>query len=374
MNKYFPEIKNKFGFGCMRFPMIDENTIDKEQVCKMVDLFIESGFNYFDTAHAYHNGMSETTLKECLTSRYPRDKYLLVNKLTNEFFEKEEDIVPFFEKQLEWCGVDYFDFYLMHAQTATYYKKFKACRAYEIAQELKAAGKIKHVGLSFHDSPEVLEEILSEHPEVEVVQIQFNYVDYNNESIQAKKCYDICRKYGKKIAVMEPVKGGQLVNMPAEAMDVFKELGDASAASYALRFAAGFEDIYMVLSGMSNMDQMVDNLNTFKDFKPLDEKEMAAIDKICNILAEKKAVGCTACEYCITQNQCPMEIPIPRLFANLNLKKVHNDGNSHWYYGTYTANKGKASDCIECGGCEAACPQHLPIIDLLKEVAEIFEN
>ena len=238
-------IKKNFGFGCMRLPMKD-GEIDLAETSRMVDYFLEQGFNYFDTAHGYLQGRSETALKACLTSRHPRDSYILTDKLTGTFFKTEADIRPFFQSQLEACGVDYFDFYLMHAQSAMFYQHFKKCRAYETAFALKAEGKIKHVGISFHDHAEVLEQILTDYPEIEVVQIQFNYVDYDDPAVQSRKCYEVCRRHGKPVLVMEPVKGGNLVNLPEEARKVLDELHGGSPASYAIRFAAGFPGMMMV--------------------------------------------------------------------------------------------------------------------------------
>ena len=287
-------IKKNFGFGCMRLPMKD-GEVDTEQTCRMVDAFLENGFNYFDTAHGYLGGKSETALKTCLTSRYPRDRYILTNKLTNFFFKKHEDIRPLFQSQLEACGVDYFDFYLMHAQGVDNFAYFKKCRAYETALELKADGKIRHFGISFHDRAEVLEQILTEYPQVEVVQIQFNYLDYEDPAVESRKCYEVCRKYGKPVIVMEPVKGGTLANLPQQAQAVFDGLNGGSAASYAIRYAAGFEGIMMVLSGMSSMEQMEENISFMKDFRPLDHKELEAIDKVRDIYHSMNLIPCTAC-------------------------------------------------------------------------------
>jgi hypothetical protein len=255
------KIKKNFGFGCMRLPMAD-GKVDYTEFTKMVDLFLEKGFNYFDTAHGYLDGQSEVAIRECLTKRYPRESYILTDKLTDPYFEKEEDIRPFFEEQLSICGVDYFDFYLMHAQNRDVFEKFKKCRAYETAFALRDEGKIRHVGISFHDTAEVLEQILTEYPEIEIVQIQLNYVDYEDVGVQSRKCLEVCQKLGKPVIVMEPVKGGSLVNLPAEARQVFDELHGGSYASYAVRFAAGCEGVVMVLSGMSNLAQMEDNLRT----------------------------------------------------------------------------------------------------------------
>ena len=366
------KIKKNFGFGCMRLPM-NGDEVDIEQTKHMVDTFLERGFNYFDTAHGYIQGKSETALKAALTSRYPRDKYILTDKLTANFFKTEADIRPFFESQLEACGVDYFDFYLMHAQGETNYGHFRACHAYETAFQLKAEGKIRHVGISFHDRAEVLEQILTEYPQVEVVQIQFNYVDYEDPAVQSKKCYEVCRKFGKPVIVMEPVKGGNLVNLPEEAKKILEDLHGGSPASYAIRFVAGFPGIRMVLSGMSNMEQMLDNTSFMMDFQPLNEKEMEAVKKVQEIFQSKNLIPCTACRYCT--DGCPKHISIPDLFAVMNAKQIHHDWNADYYYSeVHTAPGRRASDCLECGKCEKVCPQHLPIRKLLKDVAKEFEK
>ncbi|MBQ8960016.1 MAG: aldo/keto reductase [Ruminococcus sp.] len=365
------KIKKKLGFGCMRLPMKD-GLVDQPQFCKMVDRFIEEGFNYFDTAHGYIGGQSETAIRSCLTSRYPRESYLLTDKLTENYFSKQEDIRPFFQKQLEWCGVDYFDFYLMHAQNAENYKKYKRCKAYETAFELKAEGKIRHVGLSFHDTAEVLDQILTEYPQVEIVQIQFNYLDYDDPAVQSRKVYEVCRKHGKPVLVMEPVKGGNLVNMPAAAKSVLEELKGGTPASYAIRFAAGFDGMVSILSGMSSIEQLEDNISYMKDFKPLDERERTAVEQVVKVLHSKDLIPCTACRYCV--EGCPMEISIPDLFSCMNTRELTHDWNPIMYYETATRQGGKASDCIQCGQCEEICPQHLPIRDLLVDVAKVFEK
>ncbi len=365
------KIKKNFGFGCMRLPMKD-GEVDTEETSRMVDTFLENGFNYFDTAHGYLDGKSELALKTCLTSRYPRDRYLLTNKLTNSFFQKQEDIRPFLESQLEACGVAYFDFYLMHAQNAEVFKYFKECRAYETAFEMKAEGKIRHVGLSFHDRPEVLEQILTEYPQIEIVQIQFNYVDYDNPTVQSRACYEVCRKFGKPVIVMEPVKGGNLVNLPEKAAEILRELHGGSLASYAIRFAAGFPGIRMVLSGMSSLAQMQDNISFMKEFKPLNEMELAAVERVQEIFKSMNLIPCTACHYCT--EGCPQHIAIPDLFATMNSKKLYKDWNADYYYGMHTGPGRRASDCLKCGKCEKACPQHLPIRQLLEDVAKEFEK
>ena len=366
------KVKKNFGFGCMRLPM-NGDQVDIAETTRMVDEFLAQGFNYFDTAHGYIGGKSELALKECLTSRYPREAYSLTDKLTDSYFKTETDIRPFFESQLEACGVDYFDFYLMHAQNADNFKMFKACRAYETAFALKAEGRIRHVGLSFHDRAEVLDQILTEYPQIEVVQIQFNYLDYDDIAVQSRKCYEVCRKHGKPVLVMEPVKGGSLVNLPEEAKKVLDDLHGGSPASYAIRFAAGFPGMMMVLSGMSNMEQMKDNLSYMRDFKPLNETELAAVNKVQEIFHKMNMIPCTACRYCV--EGCPKQISIPDLFAIMNIKQLHHDWNADYYYEeVHTAPGRRASDCLKCGKCEKICPQHLPIRKLLEEVAKEFDK
>ena len=350
-------ILKNFGFGFMRLPMIGED-VDIAQTAKMVDAFLEKGFNYFDTAHGYINGKSELAIKECLSSRYPRESYILTNKLSFNFFEKEEDILPLFEQQLEACGVEYFDFYLLHAMNATRLLHYEHCKAFEIAQKLKEEGKIRHVGMSFHDKADVLDQILTKHPEIEVVQIQFNYVDFEDEKVQSRKCYEVCRKHGKPILIMEPVKGGSLINLPPAAQKVLDRLGGGSNASYAIRFAASFEGVKMVLSGMSTMEQMEDNVSFMKDFQPLNLEEQAALETVCAVFRNQDLIPCTSCRYCT--EVCPQEIPIPELFAALNAKRSEQE----------IPPVSTGIDCIKCGKCEESCPQNLKIRELLTVAAE----
>ncbi len=365
------DIKEKFGFGMMRLPLVD-GKVDYEETSKMVDYFLEQGFNYFDTAHGYLNGQSEIAIRECLTKKYPRDRYVLTNKLTSNCFKTEDDIVPFFEKQLEICGVDYFDFYLMHAQGRTNYSHYQECHAYEKAFQLKKEGKIRHVGISFHDKPEFLEKILTNHPEIEVVQIQFNYLDYDDVAIQSKECLEVCRKYNKPVLVMEPIKGGNLVNLPLKAKNIVDEL-DESPANLALRFACDFDGIVMVLSGMSDFKQMKENLSFMKNAKRLSDREKEAIREIVSIFRQTNLIPCTACRYCI--DGCPRHISIPDLFATYNTKIKYHDWNADYYYfNVHTSAGRRASDCLKCGKCELVCPQHLKIRNLLMDVKKEFEK
>ena len=374
-NPFFSEIHGNFGFGCMRLPMKD-GRVDYDEFCRMADAFIASGLNYFDTAHGYIGGQSETAIRDCVAKRHDRSEFLLTDKLTTPYFNKEEDIRPFFESQLKACGVEYFDFYLMHAQDRNNYQKYIRCRAYEIALQLKAEGKIRHFGISFHDKAEVLDMILTEHPEIEIVQIQFNYVDYEDASVESRKVYEVCEKHGKPVIVMEPVKAGSLGNLPDEADQILRGLNGGSNASYALRFAASFPNMAMVLSGMSNMEQMEDNLSAMRDFEPLSDAEMDAVKRVCDIFRSLNLVPCTGCRYCVDESQCPRGIRIPDMFSSLNAHEAFHNWNTGYYYNNVITGEGhgKASACIRCGKCEKVCPQHLPIRELLKKVAITFEG
>ena len=365
-------IRKNFGFGMMRLPL-ENGEIDFDQTSKMVDAFLSSGFNYFDTAHGYLGEKSETAIRKCLTERYPRESYVLTDKLTASYFKTEEDIIPLFEKQLEECGVEWFDFYLMHAQGRTNYDHFRECRAYETAFELKKQGRIRHVGISFHDTADYLERILSDYPEIEVVQIQLNYLDYDDTAVQSGRCLEVCRKYNKPVIVMEPVKGGSLVNLPEDARKILSGLHGGSSASYAIRYAAGLEGIMMVLSGMSNMEQMEDNISYMKDFRPLDETELIAVENVKEIFRKMNLIPCTACRYCTPV--CPKKISIPDIFSAMNSKMIHHNWNADYYYSAvYTSSGHRAGDCLKCGKCESVCPQHLKIRDYLVQCAEEFEK
>ena len=386
--KFFPELdpEKRLALGCMRLPLNgdSEGDIDMEKCKEMVERFMEAGFNYFDTARVYHRGVSEKMIKECISDRYPRESFVLTDKLSDGCFRNEEDIRPLFEDQLKVLGVDYVDFYLMHALDKGNYDKYQRTHAWEIAQELKAEGKIRHVGFSFHDDAEFLEQILNDHPETEIVQIQFNYYDIDSPSVQSAELYEICEKYDKPVLIMEPVRGGGLAKLPAVAQDVLDELykkqceeegmdpeDQPSAASYALRFAASFPMVCMVLSGMGDMDMIEDNIDTFTDFCPIDEEELEALYKIKDLLKTPGLIPCTACHYCT--ESCPQQIKIPDLFQNYNNNILFPSWNSRMYYDINTRGAGKASDCIKCGKCEKACPQHLKIRELLEKVADEFE-
>ena len=311
-------------------------------------------------------------MKDVLVTRKDRDSYTLASKLPVMQLKEKEDMERIFNEQREKCGVEYFDYYLLHALDAEHYKTVKRLDCFGFAMQKKAEGKVKHVGFSFHDTADVLDEMLNEYPEIEVVQIQLNYIDFEDPAVQARLCYEVCRKHNKPVIVMEPVKGGKLADIPEQGKAIFDALHGGSPASYAIRYAADFDGVFMVLSGMSSLEQMNDNLSFMKDFKPLSHEERRAIAEVCDVIRATHTIPCTACRYCT--DGCPEHILIPDLFSCMNAKQLCRDWNSDCYYEVYTENHGKASDCIGCGKCEHSCPQHLPIRELLKEVAKTFEG
>lgn len=364
----------KLGFGCMRLPMLGgpEGTVDQAQFNQMIDRYMAAGFCYFDTAHVYLGGKSETAIREGLVKRYPREAFVLTDKLSGSCFSTEAEILPLFERQLEATGVSYFDYYLMHSMSAEVYEKFTRLHAFETAQALKAQGKIRHLGISFHDKPAVLEKILTEHPEIEAVQIQLNYLDYDDPSIESGNVYQVCRKFHKPILVMEPVKGGALAALPEQAREILDRRKGGSPASYAIRYAASFPGVMMVLSGMSDLPQMEDNLSYMDPPQPLTAEECSALSQVHDILRAQNTIPCTGCRYCTPG--CPQSILIPDLFACFNEQQTYKSWGSGHYYDTNTTGHGKASDCIGCGQCQRICPQHLNIPALLRDVAKAFES
>ena len=370
----------KLGFGFMRLPLLDENDrskIDVEQVKKMVDIYMKRGFAYFDVAHRYHDEMCEPTIREVLVKRYPRDRYILTDKMTLNYITKSEDQESFLQDQLKLCGTEYFDNYLVHNLGAVWYEVAKKFGTFEFIRKKKEEGFIRHTGFSFHDKPEVLEQILSEHPEIDIVQLQLNYLDWEDSGIQSRKCYEVARKHGKLVTVMEPLKGGNLANVPAEVQALFKQYNpDRSAASWAIRFAASHDGIVTVLSGMSSLEQLIDNTSYMQDLKPLTQGEFKILEKAAEIIRSATAIPCTNCRYCVTE--CPKQIAIPDYFSLYNnLKQLKHVGyvvNQLNYYENLSEKNGKASDCVKCKQCEKNCPQHIKITEWLPEVAKTFEE
>lgn len=368
----------KLGFGCMRLPLTDPEDftkVDMAQVERMVDTFLERGFTYFDTAYMYHEFQSENIIRKALVERHDRNAFTLATKLPTMFLKAEGDQERIFAEQLEKCGVEYFDYYLLHNLNVSNYRKVGQFDSFAFAARLKAEGKVRHVGFSFHDRAELLDEILTAHPETEFVQLQINYMDWENESIQSRKCYETARRHGKPVVVMEPVKGGTLARLPEEAEALFRAVRpDLSPAAWAIRYAASLDGVMMVLSGMSSMEQLEENTSCMQDFEPLTAEERAAVDKAVGIINRSIAVPCTACRYCV--DGCPKKIAIPEYFALYNnMKQSANKGFAVQtvYYDNLAQTHGRASECIACRKCEKSCPQHLPIVELLRKVAEAFE-
>ena len=360
----------KFGFGAMRLPLIDsqdKSSIDMEELKKMVDEFMAAGFTYFDTAFPYHEQLSENALKEALVDRYDRDSYIFADKMPTVLVKSGDEYPMYFNKQLEKTGVGYFDYYLMHNMGRDRYFNTDKWGGFDFARRMKEEGKIKKFGFSFHDDAEMLDQILTEHPEVDFVQLQINYLDWDNKIIQSRACYETARKYNKPIVVMEPVKGGTLASLPKEAASLLYEYApDVLPVSYALRFAASLPGVFMVLSGMSSLEQVKDNIRIMDNPAPLNEGEKELLSKIVDIINSKTVIPCTSCGYCM--EVCPKNINIPGLFGLYNNYCINNNF-SNMDHGRLVMGRGSASDCIKCHRCEKNCPQHIKIPDNLELVA-----
>ena len=368
----------KLGFGLMRLPLTDANdkgSIDIEALKEMVDTFMEQGFTYFDTAWMYCAFKSENAVKEALTDRYPRDRYTLTTKLHASYLKTKEDRDRIFEEQRQKTGVDYFDYYLIHAIDQELYSIYNEMDCFNWLIEKKKQGLVKHIGFSYHDSAEFLDQVLTEHPEMEFVQLQMNYLDWESAEVQSRKCYEVASKHGKPVIVMEPVKGGILADVPAEVRESFAAYHpDLSVPSWAIRFVASLDNVAMVLSGMSNMEQLMDNISYMKEFVPMNAEETELVHKAAEMIKDSIAIPCTGCSYCT--EGCPMQIAIPDLFRVYNKSKRGEitDVEANEEYRKLTESGGKARECLACGQCQVACPQHLEIINYLKDVAKCMEK
>ncbi|MCR5272026.1 MAG: aldo/keto reductase [Lachnospiraceae bacterium] len=360
---------SKLGFGLMRLPEEDGNIV-MDEVCKMVDMYMDAGLNYFDTAYVYHGGKSECVAKEAIVKRYPRDSFYLATKLPAWEMKEKSDRDRIFNEQLERAGVEYFDFYLLHSIEEGNIDTYEKLDCFSWGLKKKAEGKIKHFGFSFHGSPKLLKKVLDEHPQVEFVQIQLNYADWDNQVVCSGELYNILTERNIPMIIMEPVKGGTLASLRPELEEMFRAVRpEASIASWAFRFVASLPGVMTVLSGMTHEDQMQDNINTFKNFEPLSETEKKTVKEVTETMLNIPTIGCTACRYCV--DGCPMKINIPEIFKIVNNIKIYNeDFRAKNMYKDLITKSGKAGDCIACGQCEGVCPQHLPIIDLLKEASE----
>lgn len=368
----------KLGFGLMRLPLTDANdkgSIDIEALKEMVDTFMEQGFTYFDTAWMYCAFKSENAVKEALTDRYPRDRYTLTTKLHASYLKTKEDRDRIFEEQRQKTGVDYFDYYLIHAIDQELYSIYNEMDCFNWLIEKKKQGLVKHIGFSYHDSAEFLDQVLTEHPEMEFVQLQMNYLDWESAEVQSRKCYEVAIKHGKPVIVMEPVKGGTLADVPAEVRESFAAYHpDLSVPSWAIRFVASLDNVAMVLSGMGNMEQLMDNISYMKEFVPMNAEETELVHKAAEMIKDSIAIPCTGCSYCT--EGCPMQIAIPDLFRVYNKSKRGEitDVEANEEYRQLTESGGKARECLACGQCQVACPQHLEIINYLKDVAKCMEK
>lgn len=367
---------NRFGFGFMRLPYKKDNCnkIDLNEVNKMVDKYIESGGKYFDTGYSYLNGKSETSIRECVVKRYPREKILIADKMPVYEMSNNDNPYEIFQTQLERCGVDYFDYYLIHDPENKYYEGIcKDLDIFNILNKFKEEGKIRKLGMSLHDTPEVLDKILTEHPEIEFVQLQINYDDWNSKRIRARANYEVCKKHNKPVFIMEPIQGGKLAKVNEKVLKIFNQYDNRSPAQWALSFVFNLENVDMILSGMHSITDVEENVEFVKGFKKLKKEEIQIINKARDIMQNDTEIDCRYCNYC--KEKCTQKIPISTYFQLYNENKQSSkiDEKTFKEYDNITKEKRKASECIKCGKCEEVCPQHIKIRKELEKVALLFE-
>lgn len=364
---------SKLGFGLMRLPKDKQGQIKLDEVQRMVDSYMERGFNYFDTAYVYEG--SEEAIRQTLVEKYPRDVYTLADKLPAWKLTCQEDVERIFQESLNRTGVDYFDFYLLHSVEKSHYPTYEKYQCFDFIQEMKKQGKIKYMGFSFHDDADFLDKVLTEHPEIDFVQLQLNYLDWENGVIQSRRNYEVARKHHKPIVVMEPVKGGTLASFSDDIERIYKDYApQKSIASWALRYVASLDGVMTILSGMSNAQQMNDNLDTMTHFEKINNEEAKLIKQVTDQVLSYPTIPCTKCRYCTPG--CPMHIQISDLFTAYNSAKMYGENRRYdtYYKDHSTGDYQPAKACIACGQCESVCPQHLEIISLLKEVSEVFDS
>lgn len=370
--------KSKFGFGCMRLPTTDDNdptSVNQELFTQMVDLYMEKGFNFFDTSYAYHDGTSETAIRKALVERYPRESFEICDKMPTWLLTNEKDNDKFVNEMLERLGITYFDVFLVHNINTPWLKNAINANTFEYVKKMKEDGIARKIGFSFHEKADLLKEFLEEYGDMfDVVLLELNYLDWEDSSIEAHKCYDLCVEYGLDVYVMEPLKGGVIVNPPEDIKNDFKEFNpDKSIASLAIRFCASLDNVKIVLSGMNKMEDLIDNCDTYENFKPIDKTEEEFLEKMAQKLASKLAVACSECGYCV--DSCPEMIPIPEYLSLYNTSKNQPESNIYkLYFEKIADEKVAASECTFCGSCIDYCTQQIDIPSVLEEAIEHFEN
>lgn len=372
MEKYLGQSVPKLGFGLMRLPKKD-GAIDTAQVGEMADIFLDAGFRYFDTSWGYPG--SEDAFKTAVADRHDRSEYLLATKCPVWMAKDREEARNMLSVSLQRTGAGYFDFYLLHNLGESRTKFFDDYDMWSLVLEQKQAGLIRHVGFSFHDKAEALDRLLTAHPEMEFVQLQINYADWENPAVESRKCWETARAHGKSVVIMEPVKGGTLAKLPPDVEAVFRAADpEASLPSWGVRFAASLDGVVTVLSGMSSVEQMRDNVSYMRSFRPLDAGEQETISMARSLLEAYRSIPCTSCRYCM--EVCPQPVGIPGIFDAVNMYGMYGDleaAKGRYRWNTTGHGYKKASECLGCGSCEQACPQHISIRDELKKAADILE-